>query len=90
VRPGEVLALLGSHFEEEENRAAGRPWFLAHADALLAKLPVLHALGERVRLCAALRAHQAKAGLGDALARARRRPSEPHGQLGPVAQEQGL
>jgi alanyl aminopeptidase len=107
VRRGEVFSLLGPHFEREENRAAARPWFLAHADALIARLPVLHAAAapavfavgacseaeaqqveaqfgarlaaleggpralaeivERIRLCAALRAHQAERGFGDAL-----------------------
>ena len=41
VRPGEVVILLGAHFDREENRPAARPWFLAHADALIAKLPAL-------------------------------------------------
>jgi alanyl aminopeptidase len=108
VRPGEVGALLGPHFEEEENRPAGRVWFLAHAEPLFAKLPVLHAaaapalfaagacseaeaaqveehfaarvaaleggpralaeLVERIRLCAALRTHQAQRGFADSLA----------------------
>jgi alanyl aminopeptidase len=45
VRAGELFVLLGSHFEWEENRGAGRAWFLAHEDALFAKLPALHAAG---------------------------------------------
>jgi len=119
VRPGEVFSVLGAHFDREENRAAGRPWFLAHADALIARLPVLHAAAapavfaagacseaeaqqveahfaarlaaleggpralaetvERIRLCAALRAHQSERGFGDALgpARAESRQFEP-------------
>jgi alanyl aminopeptidase len=108
VRPGEIFILLGAHFAQEENRPAARAWFLAHVDALLARLPVLHAasapglfaagacseaeaeqveahftarvaaleggprelaqLGERIRLCAALRAHQTERGFEDALA----------------------
>jgi alanyl aminopeptidase len=107
VRPGELAALLGAHFDWEENRPTARDWFLANADALFAKLPVLHAasapaifaagacseaeakevegrfsarlapleggpramaqLGERIRLCEALRAHHTKSGFGDAL-----------------------
>jgi len=108
VRPGEMFALLGTHFDWEENRRRARAWLLENADALFAKLPALHAasapalfaagacsereaeaveahfaarlagleggpralaeLGEGIRLCAALRAHHARAGFGDALA----------------------
>ncbi len=108
VRAGEVLALLGSHFDRERNRAEGRAWLLAHQDALFERLPALHAaslpahfaegacseaearavdahfrervakleggpralakLGERIRLCAALRAHHRSRGLDGAFA----------------------
>jgi alanyl aminopeptidase len=111
VRAGEILTLLGSHFDRPRNRAAGRAWLLAHQDALFARLPALHAaslpahwaaglcddaaaravethfrerverleggpralakLGERIRLCAALRAHQRERGFEGALAGAR-------------------
>jgi alanyl aminopeptidase len=43
VQPGEILALLGSHFDREANRDQGRAWLLAHQETLFERLPSLHA-----------------------------------------------
>jgi alanyl aminopeptidase len=43
IRSGELDALLETHFQWEENRAAAKPWFRANADALLGKAPALWA-----------------------------------------------
>jgi alanyl aminopeptidase len=108
IHAGEILALLGSHFDREPNRAAARPWLLSHEEALFERLPSLHAaslpahyaagacsdaeaseveerfgervagleggpralakLTERIRLCAALRAHHEARGFEAAFA----------------------
>ncbi|MGH8495225.1 MAG: M1 family aminopeptidase [Gammaproteobacteria bacterium] len=45
LRDNEIRTLLAEHFEEPDNRDAGWAWFEANIEALIARMPPLHANG---------------------------------------------